>query len=170
MGSVGKTSSNEVVIPENVQNALKYYTTSMSDLSKSGYETLRNFVENNQSSQGTTYRGLDITDSELSELEVGGTLNPKNVVESWSKSMDTATTFATFNVNSHSYFGNNPVVIIQPKTKGVDVSGTSKFETEQEILTASRPLTITDIQKKNITTYNNFGQKQKTVLTILKVK
>lgn len=166
---MGSTGSRQLVIPNNIASLIRQYSFG-DTLSAAQQNTLKTFIQDNEAGYGTAYRGLDISDAELNSYKVGDVINPRNTVDSFSTSMRAAQEYATrhlydFDINSH-----NAVVLVQDKTKGIDISGVSFFEGEREILTVAKPVTITSIKKRNITTYNRRGRQQMAVLTILGVK
>ena len=166
MGSIGK---RKVIMSEDIKSMIQTLSHSGSNLSNVGLQKVKAFIDANKTNQGTTFRGLDVSDAILNSYKVGDEIPKVNEIDSWSTSQSVAQDYATQNINNFNISGNNPVVLVQNNTQGIDISDVSFFSGEKEILTVGKNYKIVGIQKQNITTYDNRGDEQQTVLTILRV-
>lgn len=102
---------------------------------------------------GTTYRGLDIPDSVISQFKVGQTFDPLGIA-SWSTSRDTAEAF--------SGLGRKFVIRCEKPQNGTSIKFASYCPSENEVMTSGRcqykitkitnemtrgmPITIVDVE------------------------
>lgn len=146
-------------------------TSAPSELTLEERKQVEKWVDDNQEIQGTVYRGLDLSDSQVKKLKIGEKFRMEDRLTSFSKDKNIAKNFATFHLNDNSWLGNNGVILQEDNAVGVDISNISKFESEQEILVNNKTsYIITAIDHEEVKVPGYHGYLEDRTITIVKVK